>query len=80
MYKQDGIEVDNEDDMFEKEDSLLIIINEPVSENIQSNIETMYHKGLENLSSGINPILKKKWNKIILKWINIILEMFIYSL
>ena len=35
MYKQDGIEADDEDTMFEKEDSLLIIINEPVSENIK---------------------------------------------
>jgi len=60
MYKQDGIEVDDEDTMFEKEDSLLIIINEPVTVNIQTNIETMYHKGLEELSSGINPILEKE--------------------
>ena len=36
LYKQDGIEADDEDSMFEKEDSLLIIINEPVSENIQT--------------------------------------------
>ena len=59
MYKQDGIEVDDEDNMFEKEDSILVIINEPVSENIQTNIETMYHKGLDGLSSGLNPVLKE---------------------
>ncbi len=56
LYKQDGI--DNEDAMFEKEDSLLIIINEPVSENIQKNIETMYHKGLDELNGGLNPVLE----------------------
>ena len=56
LYKQDWI--DNEDAMFEKEDSLLIIINEPVSDNIQKNIETMYHKGLDELSGGLNPVLE----------------------
>ena len=60
MYKQDGIEGDDEENMFDKEDSILVIINEPVSENIQTNIETMYHKGLDELSSGINPVLEKK--------------------
>ena len=60
LYKQDGIEVDDEDSMFEKEDSLLIIINEKVSENIEKNIENMYHKGMEELSSEINPILEKE--------------------
>jgi DNA-directed RNA polymerase subunit H (RpoH/RPB5) len=60
LYKQDGIEVDDDENMFDKEDSLLIIINEPVSENIQTNMETMYHKGLEELSSGMNPILESE--------------------
>jgi len=60
MYKQDGIEADDEENMFEKEDSILVIINEPVSENIQSNIETMYHRGLDELSSGINSVLEKE--------------------
>ena len=55
LYKQDDIETDNEELMFEKEDSLLIIINEPVSENIQTNIEIMYHKGVEEVSGGLNP-------------------------
>ena len=44
--------------MFDKE-VILVIINEPVSKNIQTNIETMYHKGLDELSSGINPVLEK---------------------
>ena len=60
MYKQDGIEADDDENMFEKEDSILVIINEPVSENIQSNIETMYHKGLDELSSGLNPVLEQE--------------------
>ena len=29
-------------------------------QNIQTNIETMYHKGSRRLSSGINPILEKE--------------------
>ena len=58
MYKQEGIENDDEDNLFDKEDSLLVIINEPVvGENIQTNIETMYHKGLDELSGGLNPVL-----------------------
>ena len=60
MYKQDGIEVDDEENMFDKEDSILVIINEPISDNIEKNIETMYHKGLDELSNGINPILDKE--------------------
>ena len=60
MYKQEGIENDDEDNLFDKEDSLLVIINEPVSENIQTNIETMYHKGLDELSGGLNPDIVKE--------------------
>jgi DNA-directed RNA polymerase subunit H (RpoH/RPB5) len=60
MYKQDGIETDDEENMFEKEDSILVIINEPISENIETNIENMYHKGLDELRSGINPVLEKE--------------------
>ena len=60
MYKQDGIEADDEENMFEKEDSILVIINEPVSENIERNIDTMYHKGLDELSSGLNPEIEKQ--------------------
>jgi uncharacterized phage infection (PIP) family protein YhgE len=60
MYKQDGIESGDEENMFEKEDSILVIINEPVSENIESNIENMYHKGLDELSGGLNPVLEKE--------------------
>lgn len=60
MYKQDGIESGDEENMFEKEDSILVIINEQVSENIESNIENMYHKGLDELSDGLNPVLEKE--------------------
>lgn len=58
LYKQEGFET--EDSLFEKEDSLLIIINEPVSENIEQNIENMYHKGLDELSSGLHPDIEKE--------------------
>lgn len=58
LYKQDGIE--SEDTLFDKEDSLLVIINEPISENIETNIENMYHKGLEELNSGLHPDIMKE--------------------
>ncbi len=58
LYKQEGI--DNDDYLFEKEDSLLIIINEPVSDNIQTNIENMYYKGINELDSGLNPQIEKE--------------------
>jgi len=60
MYKQEGIEGDDEDNMFDKEDSILVIINEPITENIESNIENMYHKGLDGLSGGLNPDIEKE--------------------
>lgn len=60
MYKQDDIEVDDEENMFDKEDSLFVIINEPVSENIEKNIESMYHKGLDELSNGLNPQIENE--------------------
>jgi DNA-directed RNA polymerase subunit H (RpoH/RPB5) len=60
MYKQEGIESSDDDNLFNKEDSLLVIINEPVSENIEKNIETMYHKGLDELRNGVDPNLQKE--------------------
>ena len=58
LYEQEGIESD--DSLFDKEDSLLVIINEPISENIETNIENMYYKGLEELNSGLNPAIIKE--------------------
>lgn len=58
LYKQEGFESD--DNLFDKEDSLLVIINEPVSENITQNIEITYKAGLEELKSGLNPELVKE--------------------
>lgn len=62
LYKKEGF--DNEDAIFDKEDSLLIIINEPVSDSIQKSIETMYLKGqnellLSDLSDNIKTEMKK---------------------
>jgi DNA-directed RNA polymerase subunit H (RpoH/RPB5) len=45
-YEKEGFE---DDYLFEKEDSLLIIINEPVSESLEKNIEEMYMKGQDEL-------------------------------
>ena len=45
-YEKDGFE---DDYMFKKEDSLLVIINEPVSESLEKNIEDMYLKGQDEL-------------------------------
>tara|TARA_B100000900_G_C20555368_1_gene706585 strand:- start:737 stop:1492 length:756 start_codon:yes stop_codon:yes gene_type:complete len=58
LYKQEGFESD--ETLFDKEDSLLVIINEPVSDNITDNIETTYKAGLSELKSGINPELTKE--------------------
>jgi DNA-directed RNA polymerase subunit H (RpoH/RPB5) len=53
MYKKEGFE--NEDAIFNPEDSLLIVINEPISESIQKSIESMYLKGQnELLVTGIS--------------------------
>ena len=50
LYKKEGF--DNEDAVFDKEDSLIIIINENVSESIQKSIESMYLKGQNELRLG----------------------------
>ena len=53
MYKT---EIDEEDEkIFEKEDSLLVIINEPVSESMAKSVESVYHAGQDTLTkSGIS--------------------------
>ena len=61
LYKQEGF--DSEDTLFEKEDSLLVIINEPVTENISKNIENMYISGLEELKGGLNPTIESEMTK-----------------
>ena len=58
LYKQEGFESD--ETLFDKEDSLLVIINEPVSDNITDNIERTYKAGLSELKTGINPELTKE--------------------
>lgn len=47
LYKKIGF--DNEDAPFEPEDSLLVIINEPVSDSIEKSIESMYLKGQQEI-------------------------------
>jgi len=47
LYKKDGF--DNEDSIFEPEDSLLVIINESISESIKKSVESMYLKGQNEL-------------------------------
>ena len=50
MYKND---IDEEEDkIFEKEDSLLVIINEPVSESMEKSVESVYHAGQDTLTKG----------------------------
>ena len=57
-YKKEGFE---DDYLFEKEDSLLVIINEPISETLEKNIENMYSKGQDELLKyGISENLKKE--------------------
>jgi DNA-directed RNA polymerase subunit H (RpoH/RPB5) len=45
-YEKEGFD---DDYLFEKEDSLLIIINEAVSESLEKNIEEMFLKGQDEL-------------------------------
>ena len=47
LYRQ--TDIDNEDAIFEPDDSLLIIINEKVSESVEKSIESMYLKGQNEL-------------------------------
>jgi len=57
-YKKEGFE---EEYLFEKEDSLLIIINEPVSESLEKNIENMFMKGQDELIRyDLSPSIKKE--------------------
>jgi len=57
-YEQEGFE---DDYLFEKDDSLLIIINEPVSESLEKNIEDMYYKGQDELIKyGLSSTIKKE--------------------
>jgi len=60
-YKKDGFE---DDYLFEKEDSILIIINEEVSESLEKNVEEMYYKGQDELTgSGLSESIKSEMKK-----------------
>jgi len=55
-YEKEGFE---DDYLFEKEDSLLVIINEKVSESLEKNIEEMYLKGQDELLKyGLSTTIK----------------------
>jgi len=57
-YEKDGFE---DDYLFEKGDSLLVIINEKVSESLEKNIEEMYLKGQDELlKHGLSPTIKSE--------------------
>ena len=57
-YKKVGFE---EDYLFDTEDSLLIIINEPITESLETNIENMYLKGQDELiKTDISDAIKKE--------------------
>ena len=60
-YKKEGFE---DDYLFEKEDSLLVIINEPISETLEKNIEDMYSKGQDELIKyDLSDTLKEEMKK-----------------
>ena len=68
MYKNDDYE--NDDYKFEKEDSLFVIINEPVSESMKKSSETMYLTNQEVLNkSGLSEKIHEEMihNKFIMK-------------
>ena len=60
-YKKEGFE---DDYLFEKEDSLLVIINESISETLEKNIEDMYSKGQDELIKyDLSDTLKEEMEK-----------------
>jgi len=60
-YKKEGFE---EEYLFEKEDSLLVIINESVSESLGKNIENMYSKGQDELTKyGLSETIETEMKK-----------------
>ena len=65
LYKKEGFEDDNT--IFEPEDSLFVIINEPVSESIQKSVESMYLKGQNELTNYDLPSDIQKEIKILEK-------------
>ena len=56
-YEKEGFE---DDYLFKKEDSLLIIINEKVSESLEKNIENMYLKGQDEINNQLSTNIKKE--------------------
>ena len=61
LYKKEGFE--DEGTIFDPEDSLLVIINDKVSDSIVKSVESMYHKGqnellTQELSSDIQKEIK----------------------
>jgi DNA-directed RNA polymerase subunit H (RpoH/RPB5) len=59
LYQKDGFESD--DTPFEKEDSLLIIINEPITDSIETSVENMFLKGQNELFKyELSPSIQKE--------------------
>lgn len=59
LYKTEGIE-DDFDAPFEKDDSLLVIINEKISDSMENSVEETYLKGQEELNRvGLRPEIQK---------------------
>ena len=61
LYKNS--EYESDDQIFEKDDSIILIINEKISESLENSIENMYMKGQEKLSDGISPSIKQEMDK-----------------
>lgn len=67
LYKKEGFE--DEGSIFNPEDSLLVIINEPISSSIEKSVENMYLKGQNVLlNTGLSEQIQKEIesNKIII--------------
>lgn len=59
LYKKEGFE--DENTIFDPEDSLLVIINDTISESIGKSVESMYHKGQnELLHQDLSPNILKE--------------------
>ena len=68
LYEKEGFE--GEGTYFKKEDSILVIINEPISDPIEKGVETMFIKGQSELTKyGLSDNIKHemKKNKFMMK-------------
>jgi len=58
LYRKEGFE--DEESQFKPEDSILVIINEPVSESVEKSVERMFLTGIDEISKRELPATIRK--------------------